>query len=71
MKTELIQRLTMAELEQAHAAYTRLAVIYERVCDGPRNARAYREYYGIMESRDKIRQEYEHQHRLAYGFGEC
>lgn len=70
MKTELIQRLTLQELEQAHAAYTRLAVIYEHVCDGPRNAGAYREYYGIMESRDKIRREYERQQRLAYGLGD-
>lgn len=58
MSTELIGRMTALQVEQAHAAYTQLAVIYEAVCDGPMNARQFREYYGIMDSRERLRRRF-------------
>lgn len=58
MSTEFIERMTALQVEQAHAAYTQLAVIYEAVCDGPMNARQFREYFGIMDSRERLRRRF-------------
>lgn len=67
MKAELIKALSIEQVEKAHAAYTALAVIYESVCDGPRNARAYREYFGIMDTRENLRKRYIELSRSVYG----
>ena len=58
MSTELIERMNALQVEQAHAAYTRLAAIYEDVCDGPMNARQFKEYYAIMDSRERLRRRF-------------
>lgn len=58
MSTEFIERLNALQVEQAHAAYTRLAAIYEDVCDGPMNARQFKEYYAIMDSRERLRRRF-------------
>lgn len=58
MSTEFIERMDALQVEQAHKAYTQLAVIYEAVCNGPMNARQFREYYGIMDSRERLRRRF-------------
>lgn len=58
MSTEFIQRLSALQVEQAHAAYTKLAVIYEDVCNGPLGARQFKEYYSIMDSRERLRKRF-------------
>lgn len=58
MKAELIERMSAEQVERAHAAYTKLAVIYEDVCNGPMNARQYREYFAIMDNREALRKRF-------------
>lgn len=58
MSTEFIQRMSVLQIEEAHAAYTKLAVIYEDVCNGPMNARQFKEYYAIMDSRERLRKRF-------------
>lgn len=58
MSTEFIQRMSVIQIEEAHAAYTKLAVIYEDVCNGPMNARQFKEYYAIMDSRERLRKRF-------------
>ena len=58
MSTEFIQRMSILQIEEAHAAYTKLAVIYEDVCNGPMNARQFKEYYAIMDSRERLRKRF-------------
>lgn len=69
MKTELVDRMNMAQLQRTYRAYTELAAMYEDVCGGPWKARAYREYYGIMDSRLKIYQRYTTLERINHGNG--
>lgn len=54
MTREFVERMTYAQLERAHAAYTQLACVYEDVCGGPYPAREYKEYFAIMDSRKNI-----------------
>lgn len=58
MKAELIERLTAEQVQRAHAAYTTIAAIYEDVCDGPMNARQYKEYFAIMDAREALRKRF-------------
>lgn len=58
MKAELIDRMSAEQVERAHAAYTQLAAIYEDICGGPYKAREYREYFGIMDSRETLRKRF-------------
>lgn len=58
MSTEFIQRMSVLQVEEAHAAYTKLAVIYEDICNGPMNARQFKEYYAIMDSRERLRKRF-------------
>lgn len=58
MKAELISRMTALQVEEAHAAYTKLACIYEDVCNGPMNARRYKEYFAIMDNREALRKRF-------------
>lgn len=58
MKAEFIERLTAEQVERAHAAYTQLACIYEDVCNGPMNARQYKEYFAIMDNREALRKRF-------------
>lgn len=58
MKAELIERMTAEQIETAHAAYTKLACIYEDVCNGPMNARQYKEYFAIMDNREALRKRF-------------
>lgn len=67
MKAELISRMTAVQVEKAHAAYTQLACLYEELCNGPMNARQYREYFAIMDNRESLRKRF---HELtAYDHG--
>lgn len=54
MSTVFVSRMSAAQLQQAHAAYTQLAAIYEDVCGGPYKAREFKEYFAIMDSRTRI-----------------
>lgn len=56
MKRELIDKLNLLEVQKAHAAYSTLAVLYEALCGGPNGAKAYKEYFAIMDSREMLRQ---------------
>lgn len=58
MKAEFIERMSAEQIEKAHAAYTQLALIYEDVCNGPMNARQYKEYFAIMDSREVLRKRF-------------
>ena len=58
MSTEFIERLTALQVEQAYAAYTQIAAIYEDVCNGPMNARPYKEYFAVMDSRERLRRRF-------------
>lgn len=58
MKAEVIERLNAVQVQEAHAAYTKLAAIYEDVCDGPMNARQYKEYFAIMDARETLRKRF-------------
>jgi len=58
MKAELINRMSAEQIERAHAAYTQIACIYEDLCNGPMNARQYREYFAIMDSREMLRKRF-------------
>lgn len=58
MKAELINRMTAVQVEKAHAAYTQIACIYEELCDGPMNARQYKEYFAIMDNREALRKRF-------------
>lgn len=58
MKAEFIERMSAEQIERAHAAYTTIACIYEDVCNGPMNARQYKEYFAIMDSREALRKRF-------------
>ena len=58
MKAELIERMNAEQIERAHAAYTQLACIYEDLCNGPMNARQYKEYFAIMDNREALRKRF-------------
>lgn len=58
MKAELISRMTAVQAEEAHAAYTKLACIYEDLCNGPVYARQYKEYFAIMDNRESLRKRF-------------
>ena len=58
MKAELINRMSAVQVEKAHAAYTQLACIYEELCNGPMNARQYKEYFAIMDNRESLRKRF-------------
>lgn len=55
MTKEFVSRMDYAQCERAYRAYTELACIYEDVCQGAYAARAYKEYFAIMDSRENIR----------------
>lgn len=58
MTRELVNRLTAAQCERVHAAYTAIACVYEDVCGGPYGARQFKEYFAIMDSREYLRQRF-------------
>lgn len=55
MSTDFISRMNAVQVQQAHAAYTQLASIYEDVAGGPYKAREFKEYFSIMDSRERLR----------------
>jgi len=55
MTKEFVSHMSYAQCARAYKAYTCLACIYEDVCNGPYGAKAYKEYFAIMDSRDNIR----------------
>ena len=57
MTKDLCQQVTYADLTRAYGAYSTLMSVYENTCGGPYRARAYKEYFAIIDSRDNIRQE--------------
>lgn len=58
MKAELMDRMTGEQMQRAHAAYTTLACLYEDLCNGPMNARQYKEYFAIMDNREALRRRF-------------
>lgn len=58
MKAELMDRMTGEQMQRAHAAYTTLACLYEDLCNGPMNARQYKEYFAIMDNREALRKRF-------------
>lgn len=56
MTKDFVKGMSYPQLERAYRAYTDLMCIYEDVCAGPYGARQHREYFGIADSRDNIRQ---------------
>lgn len=58
MKAELIERLNVVQIQEAHAAYTKIAAIYEDVCNGPTGARNYKEYFAVMDTREALRKRF-------------
>lgn len=58
MTRELVERLSAAQCEKLHAAYTIIACEYENLCGGPYGARAYKEYFAIMDTREYLRQRF-------------
>lgn len=50
MKAELLSAMGTDYLLQAREAYITLMSVYEDVCDGPRGAMVYREYFAIRDN---------------------
>lgn len=50
MKAELLVTMGTDYLLQVREAYITLMSVYEDVCDGPREAMAYREYFAIRDN---------------------
>lgn len=57
MTKEFVKGIAYADLERAYSAYNTLMAVYENTCGGPYQARQYKEYFAIMDSRDNIRLE--------------
>ena len=50
MKAELLSAMGTDYLLQAREAYITLMSVYEDVCNGPRGAMAYREYFAVRDN---------------------
>lgn len=50
MKADLLSEMGTDYLLQAREAYITLMSVYEDVCNGPRGAMAYREYFSIRDN---------------------
>ena len=50
MKAELLGAMGNSYLLQAREAYITLMSVYEDICNGPRGAMAYKEYFAIRDS---------------------
>ena len=50
MKADLLKAMDRGYLLQAREAYVSLMCIYEDMCNGPRGAMAYREYFAIRDN---------------------
>ena len=57
MTKDLCRSVTYQDLTRAYAAYNELMSVYENTCGGPYKARAHKEYFAIIDSRDNIRKE--------------
>ena len=57
MTKELCARMSYEDLERAYDAYNALMLAYENTCGGPYAARAHKEYFAILDSRNNIRLE--------------
>lgn len=57
MTKEFIEKVKYEDLERAYQAYNQLMLVYEYTCGGPYKAKEYREYFAIVDSRDRIRAE--------------
>lgn len=55
MRAELLNKCTLEQLSRVHKAYTEIAAVYEDLCNGPRGAQQYKEYWGVMSNREEIR----------------
>lgn len=55
MTKEFVKSVPYADLERAYSAYNTLMSVYENACGGPYAARAHKEYFAIVDSRDNIR----------------
>lgn len=50
MKAEFLHLMSKNTLLHARDAYVEIMGIYEDMCDGPRGAMAYREYFSIRDT---------------------
>jgi len=57
MTKDFVRSIPYEELKRAYGAYTQLQIAYENACGGPYGARAHKEYFAIVDSRNNIRQE--------------
>lgn len=57
MTKEFVKGVAYTDLERAYSAYNTLMAVYENACGGPYAARAHKEYFAIVDSRDNIRTE--------------
>lgn len=57
MTKEFVKGVAYPDLERAYNAYNALMMVYENTAGGPYNARQYKEYFAICDSRDNIREE--------------
>lgn len=57
MTKEFVAGVAYTDLERAYQAYNVLMSVYENSCGGPFQARRYKEYFAIRDSRDNIRAE--------------
>lgn len=57
MTKDFVKGVAYTDLERAYSAYNTLMSVYENACGGPYAARAHKEYFAIVDSRDNIRLE--------------
>lgn len=57
MTKDFVKGVAYTDLERAYSAYNTLMSVYENACGGPYAARAHKEYFAIIDSRDNIRLE--------------
>lgn len=71
MTKEFIERVKYEDLEKAYYAYNQLMLVYEYTCGGPYKAKEYREYFAIVDSRDRIRAEvFKRANQQSHGDGQ-
>lgn len=59
MKAELCVKLNAVQAQRLYYAYCEICAVYEDVCNGPGQARAYIEYLAACASRSTCRWRYE------------
>ena len=57
MTKDFLKGVAYDDLVRAYNGYNALIIVYENACGGPYAARAHKEYFAIIDSRDNIRME--------------